>query len=1103
MSDFGDEFGRGLAPETGEMVSGTLADQNAELRKRRSTRIVQAVPLMVTGVDALGRPFTERTSSLIINCHGCRYQSKHYVLKNMWVTLEIPHQEAGLPPRTVRGRVAWIQRPRTVRQLFQVALELEVPGNVWGIGFPPEDWFATREHQPMENETFATTASGQPEAEVVNPVPATGGELPSNPPDVEQQRAAIANPDNIRIFPSPISTTDASLQLARQVARLVADAKQQIQAAAREAASQAVGNERRAAFEQWEQKFAAAREEVAHEANRAIERIQSESESQMRAAHTAAADALRNELPKWLSPQLEQLTHDLTGRLSQAGIAQREGHANQIASLTQSVQDQCKHAEEVIARLHGQAEAAETLIRERAAAAKHNLEETIRQMNEAGEARQAALDAASNAIRRQTESALAEARSKSEQLLSTELESTRQRLQEAIENATREAREQTAASLAEHTQSVRQQLQEESARHSAAIRESADALLGGAQQQIGNLRQQVQDDVSRHSNELRETAESTVAAAHQHIASLHQQLEDESARHAATLEKASEAATAGAQHQLTALREQFDHEISGHGTALRESAEATVGAAQQQLASLREQVSEESSMQAAVVKEAAETAIGNARNVLNGLRDQLAEESARHASTLREAATSSINDSQRQFTALRDELSEQNRELAAKLAQARESSAQLENFSSRIGVAQQQALTGFESQLDDVLSLHRNELHRRSEALFEELNHRVRTTFEQSGREAVAKFDTQIREAVEPHFNRADEAIHRLAGGRSLLDAALTLQQDRIRNSADEAFAESLARFRESLGSVEQVLQDSTQSVTGKALNDLEDQINQAKHAAAEELSKTAEWYEKKTQTQLTGASEKLIEHTSNQLRERAGEVSGAFATELDRSSRGFVSHTQTQLEEVVHDAFERARLLFAEAADTTSAAFTDEIQRHARMELDGFGDEMQRSIGESRMLLDASRTDVHKHLTEQQEQFLLRFRSAMGSALEAGIADVQQKVQEGLTPLVNSWRAMVETEQQQVRDSYAKLSELATEKYSGRLENVSKQWMLATVSSLDHQSRDVVAGIAAAAEEKLRETCAQVFANVGDNLRQRMQQIASSFTPPDQTPKS
>src|ERR1700756_4579258 len=134
------EFGKDRADDPMDMVQENVMNADEELRKRRSSRIVQAVPLVVTGVDALGRPFVERTSSLIINCHGCRYQSKHYVLKNMWVTLEIPHAEAGRPPRQVRGRVAWIQRPRTVRQLFQVALELELPGNVWGIGFPPEDW---------------------------------------------------------------------------------------------------------------------------------------------------------------------------------------------------------------------------------------------------------------------------------------------------------------------------------------------------------------------------------------------------------------------------------------------------------------------------------------------------------------------------------------------------------------------------------------------------------------------------------------------------------------------------------------------------------------------------------------------------------------------------------------------------------------------------------------------------------------------------------------------------------------------------------------------------------------------------------------------------
>src|SRR6267143_3918423 len=222
MNDPGGNF----ADETMEMVSENANNASAELRKRRSTRIVQAVPLAVTGVDALGRPFVERTSSLIINCHGCRYQSKHYVLKNMWVTMEIPHPETGQPPRNVRGRVAWIQRPRTVRQLFQVALELEIPGNVWGIAFPPEDWIAFADVAPaaVNTDQLQETSLEAPAAET-EIVMALG----------EPDAPSSTGPDNVRVFPSPASTTDASLQLARQVARLVADAKQQIQASTREA----------------------------------------------------------------------------------------------------------------------------------------------------------------------------------------------------------------------------------------------------------------------------------------------------------------------------------------------------------------------------------------------------------------------------------------------------------------------------------------------------------------------------------------------------------------------------------------------------------------------------------------------------------------------------------------------------------------------------------------------------------------------------------------------------------------------------------------------------------------------------------------------------
>src|SRR3984885_13674513 len=167
-----------------------------EAQKRRTTRIVQAVPLTVTGVDALGRPFQERTSTLIINCHGARYQSKHYVLKNMWVTLEVPHNEPGREARSVRGRVTWIQRPRTVRELFQIGVELEVSGNVWGIAFPPGDWFPFPESTSSPNLEIPT----QPE-----PLQAVTEAEDGSTDEVPTPQAPRPEPveDNVRVLPLP------------------------------------------------------------------------------------------------------------------------------------------------------------------------------------------------------------------------------------------------------------------------------------------------------------------------------------------------------------------------------------------------------------------------------------------------------------------------------------------------------------------------------------------------------------------------------------------------------------------------------------------------------------------------------------------------------------------------------------------------------------------------------------------------------------------------------------------------------------------------------------------------------------------------------------
>jgi hypothetical protein len=858
------EAGSNFADETVEMASESGANPNAEPRKRRSTRIVQAVPLVVTGVDALGRPFVERTSSLILNCHGCRYQSKHYVLKNMWVTLEIPHPETGQPPRSVRGRVAWIQRPRTVRQLFQIALELEVSGNVWGISFPPEDWFAFPEgvHAPP-------VLDGAP---VPPPLPGPAhSREPEAPVSVSEVEFPSANAsDNLRVFPSPASATDASLQLARQVARLVADARQQIQAAVQEAASHAVSAERRLSFEQWEQKFAAGRAEIANETTRALEKLHEESDKQSREAH-AAAEALRTELPRWLAPQVEQLTRDLTERLSREALAQSGENAQQLEAAKDDLEATCQQAEETAADLKAHADQAEAQIAARAESATRSLEAIAKGQEETAKAQREGLEAKAVEVQQQVTSALSAAQSSWREQLSTEVAAAQTQVSERLETTLGEAQDRAAGGLNEHLRSLLAAFQEETARHAAVLSESAGAAEAEWEQR-------------------------------------------------------------------------------------------------------------------------------------------------------------------------------------------------------------------------------RNELHRESESLAEQINARIRSTFDEAANRAREKFELQIQEMLQPHITHAEEAIHRLAGSRSLVDAALTLQQDRIRVSADEAFGESLAHFRENLGSVEQILRTSSQSITAQSLAELEGRVGDLKREVVEELLKSAEWYEKKAQTQMQSHSERAVEHTANQLREKAREISSAFATELDHSSRNFLGHTQTQMEEVVRDSFERARALFAEAADTTTAAFIDEIQRTGRQELGGYNEELERSTARER-------SELARQVSSEQAAFLKRFQESLGGVLQTSVAEAQKTVSEGFAPLLQQWKTMTDAHQQGMKRVYDRIGEQAAEQHKTRLESVSNQWLLATVSSLDHQSREMISGIAAAAEEKLRAACAQVFEGVGDSLRQRLGEIAKDFTPPTEPP--
>ena len=127
--------------------------------------MLHTVPIVVTGIDALGQPFKESTATVMVSCTGCKYRSTHYVPKNSQLTVEITRRNAPKAPRIMQARVVWVQRPSNYRDQFHIAVEFDVPGNVWGIAVPPENWFPHPEDieleipvtEPVELGSFGTS----------------------------------------------------------------------------------------------------------------------------------------------------------------------------------------------------------------------------------------------------------------------------------------------------------------------------------------------------------------------------------------------------------------------------------------------------------------------------------------------------------------------------------------------------------------------------------------------------------------------------------------------------------------------------------------------------------------------------------------------------------------------------------------------------------------------------------------------------------------------------------------------------------------------------------------------------------------------------------
>jgi len=173
-----------------------------EVDLRRSSRIEQTVSLVVLGTNRRGESFQEKTSAVSFNLHGCRYSSRHDYPLEGWVTLQVTGTE-GANSSPVRARVRSVLSPQTPRELCQVGVELETPGNVWGIPAPPEDWQRILGTSKPSMVAAAAVAPDSSDAE---------DSLFETPPATPERRAEVT------VFPGPSTPSPAETSVSKEPA---------------------------------------------------------------------------------------------------------------------------------------------------------------------------------------------------------------------------------------------------------------------------------------------------------------------------------------------------------------------------------------------------------------------------------------------------------------------------------------------------------------------------------------------------------------------------------------------------------------------------------------------------------------------------------------------------------------------------------------------------------------------------------------------------------------------------------------------------------------------------------------------------------------------
>jgi hypothetical protein len=655
-------------------------------------------------------------------------------------------------------------------------------------------------------------------------------------------------------------------------------------------------------------------------------------------------------------------------------------------------------------------------------------------------------------------------------------EAVQQAVSGAAEQAAQQAAERAAQQAAEHTaaHSLKQAVDEAVDRalvERAASTPSLEILSSpeAAQQHLDQWRKSLEETAQGVRNSTVEQSQAELAAANERWK--HQ----------------FETGLAGAAHEFDERITQASHKID---EKITEVSQQTIAQAEQNMRerseSLRNSLDE-------VIDGAAST-IESLGNSLKQERDR-AEEAK---SQLQGAAKVTLEQTRQHLDEL---LVKQQQEIGRTVDQVIAERARAEEAKSQLQGAAKVTLEQTRQHLDDLLVKQQEEIGRRADEVIAERVQQIEPALDASAQKVLARVSAELDQRITPKLEAVESIASRLDNVenqaanlqnhireqmRQATEQAAQLQhsiRDQAQQSSQQVIQETIQQLRTESSKVPTEVEEACRASVSKIQEDFQLKSTETQHETYEALSKASEWYQKKAQTTMQSSLEKAVEQSTTTLRDRAAEVSSMLASELDHYRRTYVEHSTAQIEDAASEVVSREREKLNESSQIATATFSDQVQRVTT-------ESLRRFEVSSRLALEKARSDMEFN----REGSLAEFQQKMDERMMEGVEQARTFLQSQLAPLIESWEEKREVEKEEWKLQLKKSTEESIEEYKARLENASNSWLLASATTLGQHSQAMLDTIGKAAEKRLRETCSQVLAGMGDTLKERLLGISTDF---------